>query len=109
MVNKTDGLGYDPFSNKQQHNFPQKEQIVSKEPPNQEKVFAQPKENPDENPELTFNFTIDEDSIKQLMRLGDFNYEEAKQVLEDREYYIRSAMRNGLTRKKAEKEVSPFF
>ncbi|WP_042279733.1 hypothetical protein [Candidatus Protochlamydia sp. R18] len=52
---------------------------------------------------------ISEADIKKLMSQTNFTEAKAKEVLEDREFYIELAMKQGLSREEAEKHVDSTF
>ncbi|WP_213105669.1 hypothetical protein [Candidatus Protochlamydia amoebophila] len=52
---------------------------------------------------------VSEADIKKLMSQTNFTEAKAKEILEDREFYIELAMKQGLSREGAEKHVDSTF
>jgi NACalpha-BTF3-like transcription factor len=99
MINS---MGSNPISNEHQSGFPQENQTDSGEL-DEEKVTEQHVEIPDK----TTGFT--EADVKKLMSQTGVSYAKAKEVLEEREFYIQLVMKKGFSREQAEKQIDSVF
>ncbi|KIC71644.1 hypothetical protein [Candidatus Protochlamydia amoebophila] len=102
MISGLNGFG-PHYLPREENEFFQKKQICSVESVNREKSLIHSQQIPEQISRVS------EADIKKLMSQTNFTEAEAKEVLEDREFYIELAMKQGLSRQAAEEQVDSVY
>ncbi|CAF24467.1 unnamed protein product [Candidatus Protochlamydia amoebophila UWE25] len=102
MISGLNGFGHHYFPS-EENEFFQKKQNCSVESANREKSSIHSQQISEQISRVS------EADIKKLMSQTNITEAKAKEILEDREFYIEFAMKQGLTRQAAEEEVDSAY